>query len=120
MKKRLGDRAGIGEPCGFHQHVVELVAALHKIAEYPNQVSAHRAADATVRHLEDLLVSVDDEGLIDADFPILVLDHGDALAVLLSQDPIEQGRFPGTEEAGEDGDGYFARRVHVEPSLRHC
>ena len=119
-EKRLSDWTGIGQPGGLHQHIVELVAALVEIVEYPNQISAHRAADAAVRHLEDLLVSVDDERLIDADLSILVLDHGDALAVLLSQDSIEQGRLPGTEEAGEDGDRYFARRVHVEPSRRPC
>ena len=62
------------------------------------RVSAHRAADAAVRHLEDLLVGVDDEGLIDTDLPVLVLDHGDALAVLLAQDPVEQGRLSGAEE----------------------
>ena len=88
-EERLSDRPGIGQPCGLHQHIVELVAALHEIAEYANQVSAHRAADAAIRHLKDLLVSVDDERLIDADFPILVLDHGNALAVLLTQDPVE-------------------------------
>ena len=109
----LSDRAGIGEPCGLHQHIVELVAALHEIAEHANQVSAHRAADAAVRHLEDLFVSVDDERLIDADLPVLVLDHGNALAVLLTQDPVEQGRLARAEEAGQDGDRYVSRRVHL-------
>ena len=109
----LSDRTGIGEPGGLHQHIVELVAALHELAEHANQVSAHRAADAAVRHLEDLFVSVDDERLIDADLPVLVLDHGNALAVLLAQDPVEQGRLAGAEEAGEDGNGYFLRCVHL-------
>ena len=35
----------------------------------------------------------------------------------LSQDPAEQGRLAKAEEAGEDGDRYFARRVHTESSL---
>ena len=116
-KERLSHRPGIGEPGGFHQHVVELVAALVEIVEYPNQVSAHRAADATVRHLEDLLVSVDDERLIDANFPKLVLDHGNAPAVLLGQNPVEQGRLARAEEAGEDGNRYFVLRVHTESSF---
>ena len=30
----LSDRTGIGEPCGLHQHIVELVAALHEVAEH--------------------------------------------------------------------------------------
>ena len=109
----LSDRTGIGEPCGLHQHIVELVAALHEVAEHANQVSAHRAADAAVRHLEDLFVSVDDERLIDADLSVLVLDHGNALAVLLTQDPVEQGRLARAEEAGEDGYRYFLRSVHL-------
>ena len=109
----LSDRAGIGEPRGLHQHIVKLVSALHEIAEHANQVSAHRAADAAVRHFEDLLVSIDDELMIDADLPVLVLDHGNALAVILAQDPVEQGRLAGAEEAGEDGNRYFSRCVHL-------
>ena len=116
----LSDRAGIGEPCGLHQHIVELVAALHEIAEHANQVSAHRAADAAVRHLEYLFVSVDDERLIDADLPELVLDHGNALSVLFTQYPVEQGRLARAEEAGEDGNGYFSRRVHLVLLKQRC
>ena len=109
----LSDRTGIGEPRGLHQHIVELVSTLHEVAEHANQVSTHRAADAAVRHLENLLVSVDDERLIDADLPELVFDHGDAFAVFLLQDPVQQGRLAGAEEAGEDRNWYVLRRVHL-------
>ena len=43
-EERLSDGTGVGEPCGFHQHIVELVAALIEIVEHPNQVSAHRCS----------------------------------------------------------------------------
>ena len=119
-EKRLGDRARIGEPRGLHQHIVELVAALHEIAEHANQVSAHGAADAAVRHFEDLFVGVDDKRLIDADLPILVLDHGNALAVLLAQDPVEQGRLAGAEETGEDRYRDFLSHLHLNLLGKGC
>ena len=40
------------------------------------------------------------------------------LPCLLSQDPVEQGRLAGAEEASEDGDRHFALRVHIESSFR--
>ena len=43
--------------------------------------------------------------VVDADLAELVLDHGDALAVLLGEDAVEQRGLAGAEEAGEDGDG---------------
>ena len=57
----LRDRAGVGHAGGLDQDVVELVAALHEVAEDADQVAAHRAADAAVVHLEDLLLGADDE-----------------------------------------------------------
>ena len=112
-EERLSDRTGIGEPGGLHQHVVELVSALHEVAEYANQVSAHRTADAAVRHLEDFLVSVDDQRLIDADLAKFVFDHGDAFAVFIRQYPVQQGRLAGAKKAGKDRNRYLSLRLHL-------
>ena len=99
-EKRLSHRTRIGQAGGFHQNSVEFVAALHQIAENTDQVAAHRAAQATVVHLEDFFLGVDDQGLIDADFAELIFDHGDALAVLFGQNAVEKSGFPGAEKAG--------------------
>jgi len=72
----------------------------HEIADDADEVAAHGAADAPVVHLEDLLVGADDEPVIDSDLDELVLDHGDALPVILGQDAIEQRRLSRGEKAG--------------------
>ena len=59
------------------------------------------------RLLEDLVV--------DADLAELVLDHGDALAVVFLEDAVEQRGLAAAEEAGEDGD-----RDHVALLLTSC
>ncbi len=76
-----------------------------QVAEDADEVAAHGAADAAVVHLEDFFLGADDQLLIDADLAELVLDDGDALAVLLGEDVVEQRGLAGAEEAGEDGDG---------------
>jgi hypothetical protein len=101
----LGHRAGVGHARGFDEDVVELVPAFHQVAEDADQVAAPGAADATVVHLEDLFLGADDQLLVDADLAELVLDDGDALAVLGGEDVVEQGRLARPEEAGQDGDG---------------
>ena len=73
-----------------------------------------------LRHLEDFFVGGDDEIGIDVDLAELVLDHGDAVAVLSRQDVVEQRRLAGAEEAGEDrhrdlfrGRCFVEHRVHA-------
>ena len=99
----LRDGARIGEAGGLDQHVVELVPALHELAEDPDEVAPDGAAEAPVVHLEDLLVGLDDEFVVDADLAEFVLDHGDALAVVGGQDAVQERRLAGAEKAGEDG-----------------
>jgi hypothetical protein len=90
-------------PGGLHQDAVEAVAALEEVAEDADEVAADGAADAPVVHLEHLFVGVDDEGLVDSDLAELVLDDGDAAAVLLGEDAVEEGGLARAEEAGEHG-----------------
>ncbi len=112
----LRDRAGVGQAGRLDEDVVELVAPLHQVAEDADEVAADGAADAAVVHLEDLFLGADDELLIDADLAELVLDDGDALAVLLGEDVVEQRGLAGAEEAGEDGDG-DARRFRLSVAM---
>ena len=64
----------------------------------------------TVQQMQPLLVSKSSSSapmtssLIDADLAELVLDDGDALAVLRGEDVVQQRGLAGAEEAGEDGD----------------
>jgi hypothetical protein len=88
-KKGLRHRARISHAGGLDDDVVEAVAALEQLAEDAQQVAAHRAADAAVVGLEDLLFGADHELVVDADLAELVLDDGDALAVLLREDTVE-------------------------------
>ena len=99
----LGDRHRVGEPAGLDQDVVDTV---DELADHVEQVRAHRrdAADAAVAHLDDLFVGRHHEVRVDVDLTELVLDHGDAPAVLLAQDVVEQRGLPRAEEAGEDRD----------------
>ena len=108
----LCDRTGVGHARGLDDDVVEAVAALQQLAQDAQQVAAHRAADAAVVGLEDLLLGADDELVVDPDLAELVLDDGDALAVLLGEDAVEQGRLARPEEAREHGDGDAVRGWH--------
>ena len=78
-------------------------APLPQIAEDTNQVAAHGAADATIVHLDDLLLAAGNQNLVvDACLAELVLDDRDPLAVPLVKDAVEQRGLSGAEEAGED------------------
>jgi len=79
----LGDGAGVGEAGGFDQDAIEPVLAFHEAAEHANEIAAHAAADATVVHLEEFFVALDDELIVDADFAEFVFDNGEFLPVLL-------------------------------------
>ena len=108
----LRDRPGIGHAGGFDDDVVETVAALEQLTEDAQQIAAHRAADAAVVGLEDLLFGADHELVIDTDLAELVLDDGDTLAVLLREDAVEEGRLSGPEESCQHRDRYAFRGRH--------
>ena len=101
----LCDGCGVRHAGGFDQDGVEFVLTLEQAAENANEVAAHGAADAAVVHLEDFLVTLDDELIVHADFAEFVFNHGDLFAVLLREDAVEEGGFTGTEKTGEDCDG---------------
>jgi hypothetical protein len=109
----LGDGPGSARPRGLDDDRVEAALALHQARTHPDQVAAHRAADAAVVHLEDLFVGADDQVVVDADLAELVDDDGVALAVVLGEDAVEQGGLAGAEVAGEHGDGGLAVVVEV-------
>ena len=103
-KEGLRDGAGIGHAGGLDQDHVELVAALAELGQDADEIAAHAAADAAVVQLEDFLVGLDDELVVDADLAEFILDHRDALAVVLGEDAVEQRGLARAEKAGDDGD----------------
>src|SRR5471030_106108 len=103
----LRNGAGIGEAGGLDQDAVELVLAFHQPFDDADQVAAHGAADAAVVHLEHFLVGVHHEVVVDAQLAELVHDHGVFLAVLLTQNPVEQRGLSGAEIAGQHGHGHL-------------
>ena len=109
----LRDRRRIGKPGGLDQNPVQVTLAPHQPGEDADEITPHRAADATVVHLENLFVRVDDEIIVDADLAEFIDDDRIALAVGLGEDAIEQRRLAGTEITGEHGDG----DLHL--SIRH-
>src|ERR1700733_13820803 len=110
-KKRLRYRSRISQPGGLYQHRVEAIAAFAQLAKNADQIAAHGAADAAVAGLEDLLVGADHQLLVDSDLAEFVLDHGDALAMVLGQDAIDQCGLAGAEKAGEHRDRYARRHA---------
>ncbi len=111
----LGHRPGIGQARGLDDNGVEGrlagTLALHQAGDHADQVAAHRAADAAVVHLEHVLVGADHQVVVDADLAELVDDDGVAFAVILGQDPVQQGGLARAEIAGQDGDGDLAARI---------
>ena len=99
-------RHRIGETAGLNEDVIEAVTTAHQLADHVEQIAAdgRDAADAAVDHLVYLLIGGDHQLRVDADLAELVLDDGDALAVVLAQYVVEQSRLPGPEEPGQDGD----------------
>ena len=112
QEEGLRHRAGVGHAGGLDQDVVEALAALQQLAQHADQVTAHRAADAAIAGLEDLLFGADDQLVVHAHLAELVLDHGDALAVVLRQDAVQQCGLAGAQEAGQHCDGNACGFAH--------
>ena len=112
QEKSLRYRAGIGHARRLDDDVVELVATLEQLPKDAQQVAAYRAADAAVVGLEDFFFGADDELVVDANLTELVFDDGDALAVLLRQDAIQQSGLSRPQKARQYGDGDPIRGSH--------
>ena len=101
----LGHRYGIGEAGRLDQDAVKAAGPLHQPLDDADEVAAHGAADATVVHLEDVFVGLDDQVSVDANLAEFVDDDGVLLAVRLRKDAVEERRLAGAEIAGKDGHG---------------
>ena len=100
----LGHGSGVRQPGGLDQDIVEAVPSLEQLPEDADEVASDGAADAAVVHLEDLLVGVDDQLVVHADFAEFILDDRDAATVVFREDAVEKRGLSRAEKAGEDGD----------------
>ncbi len=119
--KGAGDRQRLGDARALDQQIIE-AAVLAEAAHLLEQIVAQGAADAAIGHFDELLVgsrqlraAVADEIGVDIHLAHIVHDDGDAPALAIIEDMIEQGRLSGPEEAGEDGDG----KAKVGGLMRH-
>ena len=85
--------------------MVELVASPHQVGDDPNQIAAYSTADAAIVHFKDFFVGIHNQLVVDANFAIFVDDHGNFFAMLIGQNPIEQGGFACSEISSEHGHG---------------
>mmetsp|Transcript_37720 Transcript_37720/g.84031 ORF Transcript_37720/g.84031 Transcript_37720/m.84031 type:complete len:466 (-) Transcript_37720:347-1744(-) len=96
------DGGGIGQSGRLNQDVVKLLAALPQLVECVDEVPAHTAAQAAVGELHDGVIGPLQQLLLGHQLTVnvnltkLVLNHRDALAMLLSQDVVQQRGLAGT------------------------
>jgi hypothetical protein len=117
-EKRLGHRRRIRDACRLDQNAVELVLAFEQAAENADKIPADAAADAAVVHLEQLFLALNYKLVIDPDLPEFVFNHGELLAVVLSENPVEERGFSSAEEASEDSDGNHFVRVAERGTMK--
>ncbi len=99
------DAVGIGDAAGFEDDVVDGVFAGEKALEGEDEVVADLAADAAVAEADGVRFDAVDEVGVDVDGSEVVDEDADAEAVVAVEDAVEESRFSGAEEAGEEGDG---------------
>mmetsp|Transcript_25980 Transcript_25980/g.68157 ORF Transcript_25980/g.68157 Transcript_25980/m.68157 type:complete len:231 (+) Transcript_25980:833-1525(+) len=85
--------------------------SLANVLQAPNQVSAHRAADTTIVHFNDLfctkILPSGDECIVNPDLPKLVFDDGQLLPVHVVQDVVQQRRLATSQETRENVNRYL-------------
>ena len=80
--------------------------AVDQIGQRVDQVAAHRAAEAAVGELDDAVRRLLDQQMVDRDVAELVDDDGRVGERRILQQPVEQRRLAGAEEAGQHRDRY--------------
>ena len=84
-KKCLRNWPRISKPSRFDQDVVEFISSFHQVAKNPDQIPSHSATNAPIRHLKDLFISIDHKTLINANFPILILNDSNAFTMFFAE-----------------------------------
>ena len=92
---------------GAFQHDHGGLIVLHELGDAPGQVIFRVATDAATGEVEDLFGDGSGARAVDADFPRLIHEHADlvALAVPVFEEAHEQGRLAGAERSTQDVKG---------------
>ncbi|MPM04986.1 hypothetical protein SDC9_51267 [bioreactor metagenome] len=118
-----GDGQGLGDAGALDQQIVE-TPFLGEMAHTLQQVVAQGAADAAVRHFDQLLLGAVERGAVahqigvDVHLGHVIDDDRDAPAVAVVQNVVQQRGLAGTEKARKHGDGkagVVGGAGHAEP-----
>ena len=107
-------RRWIGEAGRLDDDAAEFYAPIVEVAEKlfqrGDEIAAHRAAEAAAGQQHHVAADVLDQQMIETDLAELVDQHGGVGERRVLQQPVEQRRLAGAEEAGEDAerDGFGA------------
>src|SRR5271166_496737 len=117
----LQDRSWIGEPAGLDQDTAELRhPALLALSDQPAQrnleVGARIAAQAPVPEKGDVVGAATQKSIINPDAAEFVDDDGGARALRRGQEPANQRRLTGAEEAGNYGHRNAGAASMLEPA----
>lgn len=102
----LGDGFGLADAAGFDDDVVEAVGE-GDVAELVDEVEFEGAADAAVLEWDEAVVGLSDdaalldEGGVDVDLSDVVDDDGEADALTVGEEAVEECGFAAAEVAGE-------------------
>ena len=108
-----GHRQRLGNAGGFDQQIIK-AAFLRQLAHLIQQVAAQCAADAAIRHLDQLFLgprklrSLADQVGVDVHLGHVVDDHRHPPPLAVVQDVVQKGGLARAQKAGKDGDGKAA------------
>jgi hypothetical protein len=114
----LKNGRGIRETRRFNDDSVKIsnsavIAAAKQIFERVNEIAPNRAAKTAGRHQDHFVVDLFDQEMIESDFAEFVDEHNRLRQSGIAKKPVQQGRFAGAEEAGNDGDWNGRRRAEI-------
>ena len=109
--KGLDQRKRQGQTAGFNNDSIQLIGPLKQLLHHRKELVLNGAAEAAIGQLHDAAVELllrakaaaADQIAIDADFPELVDQNGEAQATR-EQQLAQQGGFTGAQEPGHHGD----------------
>ena len=118
-EKGLRNRGRVGQSRRFNDNAIKLIAPLHQPGQDADQIPAHRAADASIVHFEHFFIGIHDQVVIHAQFAEFIDHDREFLAVIFSQDAVQQRGLAGTKIAGQHGYGHGGAGVvaHVGFSI---
>ena len=113
MQEGHHDPLGIGHPAGLEDHVVDRVSAFEELFQGSHEVVPDFAAHAAVGEIDRVILYAFNQLGVDVDGTEIIDQYTDSKAVMPVENAIEQRRFSGTQETGEEryGNGIAPRNA---------